>query len=247
MRIKINIKPTRTELPINGRSIVNSFIHRCIGRNNKYHNSKSNYSVSSLQGGTWIKDTNRISLLSGGYIIVSSLDKEFLDKVVEGALNENFHGDISVSGFEIIEEKLYDGWNHFATLSPFIIKNYIGNDRKKYEFITLDRDDFVARVKSHLRNKISKILPDEDLSKLEVIINNSPSHKIKKILVKNVINKANQCQVSIFCSRRVAEIIYNIGLGQSTGCGFGTVYKTENHSLYRNSVGDRIEKIECAH
>ena len=33
--------------------------------------------------------------------------------------------------------------------------------------------------------------------------------------------------------KELAELIYNIGLGQSTGSGFGTIYKTENHSLYR--------------
>ena len=48
-----------------------------------------------------------------------------------------------------------------------------------------------------------------------------------------MINIANQCQVSINCKKELAELIYNIGLGQSTGSGFGTVYKTENHKMYR--------------
>lgn len=34
------------------------------------------------------------------------------------------------------------------------------------------------------------------------------------------VNYANQCQVSISCDKKIAELIYNIGLGQSTGSGF---------------------------
>ena len=58
-------------------------------------------------------------------------------------------------------------------------------------------------------------------------------HKVKKVLVKNVINKANYCHVSIYTNKEVAKILYHIGLGQSTGSGFGTIYKTENHSIYQ--------------
>ena len=52
-------------------------------------------------------------------------------------------------------------------------------------------------------------------------------------MVKNVINKANQCQISIYTNKKIAELLYNIGIGQSTGSGFGVIYKTENHKLYR--------------
>ena len=52
-------------------------------------------------------------------------------------------------------------------------------------------------------------------------------------MVKNVINHANQCHISIHTNKKVAELLYNIGLGQSTGSGFGTIYKTENHKTYK--------------
>ena len=59
------------------------------------------------------------------------------------------------------------------------------------------------------------------------------NHKVSKVIVKNVLNLANTCHISIHTNKKVAEILYNIGIGQSTGCGFGTIYKTENKTLYR--------------
>lgn len=231
MRIKILLSGTNNQLPINNQDIVNSFIHRALGKDNKYHNQKNDYSISSLQGGKWIPETNNISFVKGGYITISSLNKEFLDDILLGLYKTSFHQDIKVLGIEFIEEQFYNGWNHFATLSPFIIKEQ--QDKKRYSFLTLDDINFESKVKNYLLLKLSKINPKLDFSEFDVKIENNPNHKAKKVLVKNVINRANQCQVSIKCKREVAELIYNIGLGQSTGSGFGTVYKTENHKMYR--------------
>jgi CRISPR/Cas system endoribonuclease Cas6 (RAMP superfamily) len=56
MRIKILLSATTEELPINHQHIVNSFIHRVLGKN-KYHDAKNEYSISSLQGGKLIGGT----------------------------------------------------------------------------------------------------------------------------------------------------------------------------------------------
>jgi CRISPR/Cas system endoribonuclease Cas6 (RAMP superfamily) len=65
------------------------------------------------------------------------------------------------------------------------------------------------------------------------MIPNNPSHKVKRIMVKNVINYANQCHISIKCKKEVANLLFNIGVGQSTGSGFGTIYNTRNHKMYK--------------
>lgn len=231
MRIKVLLTKTEKELPIQNQSIVNSFIHRVLGKDNPYHDSKNNYSISSLMGGKWIKGTDKISFNKGGFIIISSLDKKFLDDIMLNLYTTPFYSDITVCGIEFIEEKLYNGWNHFATLSPFLIKEY--KSKKEYSFLTLNDENFEIKVKNYLLNKLIKIDPTLDLTNFDVKIGKRNKNKIKKIWVKNVVNKANQCQVSVLCNKKVANILYNIGLGQSTGSGFGTIYKTENHDLYR--------------
>jgi len=231
MRLKILLSSTNNELPINHQDLVNSFIHRTLGKDNEYHDIKSDYSVSSLQGGTWVRGTKNISFKNGGYITISSLDEKFINNILISLYATAFYDDIKVVGIEFVDEQFYNGWNHFVTLSPFLIKKY--SSKKDYGFHTLDDENFEEEVKSYLINKITKINPKLDLSDFDVKIPQHGNHKSTKVIVKNVVNIANSCHINIHTNRKVAELLYNIGIGQSTGSGFGTIYKTENKSIYR--------------
>jgi CRISPR-associated endoribonuclease Cas6 len=232
MRIKVLLSATSKELPINHQHIVNSFIHRVLGKNNIYHDAINDYSISQLQGGKWIKDTKNISFKNGGYIIITSLNQSFINEIMIGLYTTPFYEDIKVSGIEFIDEKFYNGWNHFVTLSPFIIKQY--KSKKEYTFRTLKDTDFEVRLKEYLINKLYKIDNTLDLNDFDVKIPKHDNHKVKKVIVKNVKNEANLCHINIHTNTKIAKLLYSIGLGQSTGCGFGTIYKTENANLYIN-------------
>jgi len=229
MRIKINFTRNTENIDIQNQSMVNSYIHTCLGRNNKYHDSMSNYCISNLQGGKYSNGV--LNFENGGYIIVSSIDAEFINTLIIGVLNNpNFIGGMRFSGIDHIEERFHNGWNYFATLSPFIIKERTKNG---YEFLTLNDNEFEVKLKQYLINKLTKFDETLDLSDFDIKVPNHPSHKVKKIMVKNVINHANQCHVSVHTNYEVAKLLYEIGLGQSTGSGFGVIYKTENRRLYR--------------
>lgn len=231
MRIKFNFSKNISEVPIHNQALMNSYIHKCLGRNNEYHDAKSNYNISHLYGGKLNRDNGMLAFDKGGYFVVSSQDNEFINKLLMGVLNHQdlFHG-MKFAGVDHIKENFVNGWNYFATLSPFIVKRYAS--MKDYSFITLNDENFEGELQRYLINKLSKIDAKLDLSDFEVKIPKNDNHKIKKILVKNVINMANSCHINIHTNKRVAELLYNIGLGQSTGSGFGTIYKTENHHLY---------------
>lgn len=235
MRFKIDFSKNTIPVPISNQHLLNSYIHKCLGKNNKWHNSEGTYSISSLQGGILNGDKKTLSFNSGSYIIVTSLNIEFLNELFNGILNNQdlFNG-MKWAGTTPIKENFLNGWNHFATLSPFVIKHY--DENGKYKFLTLDDEDFQSKVKDYLIHKIKKLKKDADLSEFDVLIPKHNSHKVKKVLVKNVINKANQCHISINCSKSIAEFIYSIGLGNSPGSGFGTIYKTENKDLYKNRI-----------
>lgn len=240
MRVIINFTENKELVPIVNQSMINSYIHKCIGVNNEYHDTKSNYCISSLYGGKLNDDKKTLSFKNGGHIAVTSNDEIFLDLIISGVMtNPNLFWGMEFINFDFIKEdfigsdfkKKIDMWHYFSTLSPFIIKKY--SDKSKYTFSTLNDEDFEETVKNHVITKLSKIYEGINLKDFNLIIPKNDSHKVKKILVKNVINKANQCQIAIFCKPDVAEKIYNMGIGQSTGSGFGTIYKTENHAIYR--------------
>lgn len=240
MRVKINYTKNEIPVPIQNQSFLNGYIHKCLGENNEYHNAKNDYCISNLRGGVRNNPNNTLSFNDGGFICVTSNNQSFLGEIISGVLkNPELGWGMTFKTLDFIKEdfigsekkKQQNAWHHFATLSPFIIKEYA--DKKNYTFVTLNDENFSEKVKLYLINKLSEIYKDIDLTGFDVKIESRPSNKVKGILVKNTINRANQCQISIFCTADVAEKIYTLGIGQSTGSGFGTIYKTENHSKYK--------------
>lgn len=232
MRIKINFTPSTTEVSVNHQSFLNSYVHKCLGKNNEYHDKKNDYAISNLIGGFLNKETKTVDFKNGAYFVVSSLDLNFVNKLLIGIIsNPDFINDMKFNGVEHVEESFFNGWNYFKTLSPFIVKTY--TDKKIYSFLTLDDNDFEDKLEQYLKKKLLAINDKLDLTDFKVIIPKHAQAKVKNVFVKNVINKANYCQINIYTNKEVAKILYNIGIGQSTGSGFGTIYKTENHSIYK--------------
>jgi CRISPR-associated endoribonuclease Cas6 len=259
-RLKINF--TKNNKPIEFtkiHSLVNSLVYNSYLKDDKYyHNSKSDYSISSLYGGIMNKD-GLLDFPNGSFIIVTSNNEDFISKIVTGSLNSpDFGYGMKFKSFDVITEKFYNGYNYFATLTPFIIKektskddtkfvvfddtnetyntSYLkrATDKTKSKLIILSPVEFSKHLTIRMKNKLIKINPELNLKDFKIEILPKPNDKIKRIMVHDVVNYANQCNVKITSNKTVADMIYNLGLGQSTGCGFGTIYKTENHKIYRN-------------
>lgn len=234
MRYKINFTENLEIVP-NNQQLVNSYIHKCLGVNNPYHDKPSNYCVSRLLGknSKIINNGANINYPNGSYILVTSLDLEFLNKIITGIVNNPVFGfGMKLSGIDLLEENFYDGWNYFKTTNMGFILKRLDENHKQIGYHNLNDKDFASEVKKHIINKFSKINPNLDFSDFNVVINQHNSHKVKTIYCKNVKNVANICQINIFANKNIAKYIYNYGLGQSTGSGFGSIYTTKYHHLY---------------
>jgi len=242
MRIKLKFSKNTSKVP-NNLEYVNSYIHKCLGFNNKYHNSKSDYCISRLEGGIITDGGRNLDFPNGGHIYVTSINNEFLNDIITGAINplNKFFG--FGMDFEEVEhmpeEIFYNGINHFKTTSMgFIIRKK--TDGETNEWHTLNDEGFEQEVRNHLLRKLNKINLafnlHLDLTGFDVVIPKHPSHKVVKRYSKRVENKVNICKLEIKTNKKVAEIIYNFGIGQSTGSGFGTVYTSHSSKLYRNDI-----------
>lgn len=260
MRLLIKFTKNTSSVDAINQHLVNNYIYqKCLRDDEQYHDSKSDYCISHLYGGKLNKETQKIDFPNGAMISVTSQNQNFLNKITVGVLqNVDFVCGMKFKTFELVSEEFMDGWNYFATMSPFIIKSY--TSKKEYKFVVfndetflnksqektrqrllvLNEEKFSEALTNHTKNKLQKINPSIDLSNFKIEVRKHASHKIKTIYKeydhvnkKSVVNYANQCHVNVFCNKKVAEIIYNLGIGQSTGCGFGTIYKTENHSKYK--------------
>lgn len=258
--MRIIIRFTKNLEPVSyiNQHLVNSYIYsKCLKNHRKYHDEKSNYCISGLYGGKLNKETQMLDFPNGAMIVVTSQDSEFITKIMLGAMsNKEFTCGMLFHTIDSVDEKFYNGCNHFATLSPIIFKNYTeygykfvvfedkkflskANDNTIKKLNVLDINSFSKYITNRIKNKLIKINPDLDLTNFKICAKYHDKHKIKKILIKHdnikddVSNYANQIQLDIYCNKNIAEIIYNLGIGQSTGSGFGTIIKTENRYKYK--------------
>jgi CRISPR-associated endoribonuclease Cas6 len=199
-----------------------------MGRNNEYHDTHSNYCISRLLGGEIINGGRNIDYPNGGYILVTSVDNEFLNKVIMGILQNTTLGyGMEFSGMDHITEEFYNGWNYFKTTTAgFLLANPDGG------YYTLE-DDIQTKLTDHIKNKFSKINPKFDFTNLKVEINVHPNHQVRSVYSKNVKNIINICQINVYTNKNIAEALYNYGIGKSCGSGFGTIYTTQHLEFYK--------------
>jgi CRISPR-associated endoribonuclease Cas6 len=230
MRIKIEFTQPTREVPVDTQKYVNGYIHKCLGENNEYHDSRSDYSVSNLKGGKLDVKTKTLSFPNRPYIVVSSEDEDFLGRIISGCFNnDGFAFGMVFHDVHTVNENLIDGWNHFFTLDPILLREK--RDNGKNWFVTVEDSDFGDKLRTHIIDKFSKVDPTLDLSDLELKVGHG---KKKRITVKdNVWCMGSAVKVMVKTNKRVASKLYNYGLGQSTGSGFGTIYKTENFDTYK--------------
>lgn len=237
MRIKISLSSkTKTCLPSNNQHLINSYVHRCLGNNNEYHDGPSNYSVSSLQGGNINKTDKTLTLEDGDdvYFLVSSVDESFISRFYSGVTsNKIFYGDIRASITLMNEETYQNRYNRFKTLSPLLIKS--NNKPVTIEDFSGKKEmsDFITSITKNRLTKISdKYNIGLDLTNFNIEI--KWCKPTKKFVKPNSAGQwANECDFIVYSDGKTARTLASVGIGQSTGSGFGTICKIENYRTYR--------------
>jgi CRISPR-associated endoribonuclease Cas6 len=230
MRLKILFTGKNVNLPINNQSLVNSYFHKLLGNNNPYHDNHSNYIISNIRGGKFNPETGNI-VVDKCYIAISSPDGSLLNRIVLATLLDgDFNDELKFSGIDYIEEKIYGGYNHYRTLTPILLKETVDG---KTRFITIKDKDFIDKLTERTKKKLLAYKPGINIKGFSIDYKPHPSHKVKRVMIKNIANDSSICQLTITGSKEVNQILYDIGIGQSCGSGFGMLHKTESFNFYK--------------
>lgn len=216
-RIKINLTAPTAVVPVNNQHFLNGFIHESFGNNNPYHDSFSNYSISSLQGGKLNEDKKTLNFKdSNPYFFVSG-NEDFLIFAVNAFITSKasmfgmkFE---SVGAFDNFDIKKY--FDDVITISPIIVKN---SDNRK---ITVNDELFLPCLYKNCLDKLSHVGINDPTFKLEII--NPHKAKSKCVWVGNVFNPCSNVRLRVYGKKKTRETLYNMGFGGSTGSGFGSI------------------------
>jgi len=220
MRLHIKTSPNSLTVPFNYQQKLTGVLHKWLGGNNHEHGEISLYSFS------WLRNTqmssNGLTFPKGASFFLSFYNTQRLKDVLASIRKEPemFCG-MYVEDVAIEDNPDLSQRDQFCLGSPILIKKLING--KTIEFY-YDNPESGKMLEETLRTKMKLAgIPDDDTLSIAFDLNYTKK-KTKLVWYDNISNKANMCPVIIKGSNLTKQFAWNVGLGNSTGVGFGSIY-----------------------
>ena len=217
MRIYLRITNNKEPVPFNYQQYLTGAFHKWLGKN-KQHDKLSLYSFSFLQGGK--SDNGCLSFNNGSVWFISSWNIDLIKKLINGIKADPTIA-FGMEAFEIILEEDPDLSKKevFEVGSPVFVKRTIENKEKHYIF---DDPETEILLTETLRNKLKTAQMEDETLKVS-FVTDYLSAKTKLYDYNGIKNRANLCPVRIIGKPETKAFAWNVGIGNSTGIGFGSL------------------------
>jgi CRISPR-associated endoribonuclease Cas6 len=194
-------------------------LHKWLDEENELHGDLSLYSFSWLKG---IEKSNNgfLECRNGATWSISAHDKTPIKKIMSGIMDDpKVCFGMSVREVILQETPEFTSTERFVVGSPVLLKRRIEGrkQQKHYSFNEPETNELLTQV---LKKKLlTANLNDENV---KVYFDKSfINAKTKTVHYKNIKNNANICPVIIEGSPEQIAFAWNVGVGHSTGIGFG--------------------------
>ena len=217
MRIYLKLTANNELVPFNyQKDLVRSF-HKWLGYN-PIHNELSLYSFSWLSQGQ-IKGQG-FTFPKGAIWFISTWDINLMKSLISNIRKyPNVAYGMTVNEVIVKEAPDFSSIDNFQIATPIFIKRTIGREVKFYYYDDPDAGNYLTET---LKHKMSKAGLNDDL--LQVSFDTSYSRKSTKMIdYDGVKNKASWCPVIIHGNNESKAFAWHVGLGNSTGIGFGAL------------------------
>lgn len=221
MRIILNTTPNDKIIPFNYQKYLIGVLHKWLGENG-IHDNISLHSFSWLKEGEIQK--NGFDFRSGAEWFISFHKEDYVKQIVKSILEkpDMFFG-MRVSDIQIDSKQHWDNGEYcFRLASPVLIKRSI--DFNNIKFYTYEDAECGSLMTETLKNKmrVARLPEDETLSvEFDMSYNNK---KIKLVDIHRIKNKCSMCPIIIKGKPESIAFARNVGIGNSTGSGFGAIY-----------------------
>ena len=220
MRLYLKLTPNRETVPFNyQQSLVGAF-HKWLGEN-ELHSDTSLYSLSWLKGGRMRKDKKGLEFKSGATFCISSPLQELHKLAVQGIFtDQEIRWGMKVGEVAMRPTPKFESRHRFLLNSPVLIKRKEEDRRhQRYYFYTdVEADQLMTRT-LYTKMKMMNLEGDIRLS-----FDKDYTHpKIRKTTFNQIDIKASMCPVIAEGDPELIQFVWDVGVGNSTGIGFGGV------------------------
>ncbi|MBE2190369.1 MAG: CRISPR-associated endoribonuclease Cas6 [Candidatus Kapabacteria bacterium] len=217
MRLYLSLTPTNTIVPFDYQYLLLGKFHDWLGVN-EFHDKISLYSFGWLSGGN-VKGKG-IEFRNGANWFISFWDEEIGKKIIFNALKRpDFIYGMKVNEVVIRDTPSFTQNEKFMVSSPVLVREYSENKSAKHlTFDDKSADDLMTKT---MQRKLSEVGLKNDIQ----IRFDRDYHKSKTKLIKinGIENRVNVCPIIIEGSPESIQFAWNVGVGHSTGSGFGAL------------------------
>lgn len=220
MRIHISTSPNTELVPYAYQQRLVGAFHKWLGTENPEHGDISLYSLSWLKGGKGQK--KGLQYPNGAQWNISSPKPELLEKVISG-----IQADPAIAyGLEATEVRIetepeFKSEGRFLVQSPVLVKQTMDEHKVHYyDFADPATDELLTAT---LRHKLEKA----DCANWDATVAFDRSYgkpKTKIVQYRCLSIKANVCPVYLKGDPEALAFAWNVGVGHSTGIGFGALW-----------------------
>ncbi|MFW5760507.1 MAG: CRISPR-associated endoribonuclease Cas6 [Cyclobacteriaceae bacterium] len=217
MRLVLYLTKNKEIVPFNYQPMLTGALHKWIGKND-IHDHLSLYSFSWLQEAKRVKDG--LDFPYGSSYFISAYDSQLIKNIIKGIQEDQEIGKgLFVKEIIIQEDPVFNSEERFLLASPvFIRRNIEGRD---IHFSYKDENS-----SQYLTETLSKKLESAGLTSqgVNVVFDDTyHSPKTKVIYYNKIGSKVNICPVKISGTPEQIAFAWNVGIGNSTGIGFGAL------------------------
>lgn len=218
MRLYLKMSKNKSRIPFNYQSFLTGAIHKWMGPDNLEHGNLSLYSFSWLQSVRTSKDG--IDILPESYFFISVHERVLAKSILNGITKDpSFFFGSEVTEAQIQETPSFGNRERFLVASPVFIKRRIDDKLVHITFESEKASDYL--VETFQRKLKMAGLPTEGVN--ISFDKDYPYPKTKVINYRGIDNKVSICPVIIEGTPEQISFAWNVGIGNSTGIGFGSL------------------------
>lgn len=217
MRIYFHLSPNTEPVPFNYQPALVGALHRWLGEN-ELHDDISLYSLSWLANGHVRRKA--LDFPNGSTFYVSAPDGAMLGNLIAGLqAGAAIRWGMEVDSVTLQRTPAFGERQRFLVQSPVLIKRrdeagqqqyYYPGDEQANEYLT-----------ETLQHKLRRAGLTEQAS--VAFDTDFPKPKIKMVDYKGIKIKATTCPVIVSGDPRAVAFAWEVGVGNSTGIGFGAL------------------------
>lgn len=218
MRVYLHLTQNTEPVPYDYQSSLVGAFHKWLGPN-EIHDDISLYSLSWLSHG--VAGKNGLDFPNGSTFYVSAPHRDLLKKMIDGI----FQGQDIRWGMKVREVVLqptpeFGDNRRFLVQSPVLIKrNRVDGDGQQY-FFPYDKESN-GYLTETMQHKLTKAGLSHDI---EVMFDPEYQNpKTKKIQYNKIDIIGTLCPIIVKGDPEAVSFAWNVGVGNSTGIGFGAV------------------------